>query len=112
MTWSSACRGSKRPSVIADHGGRPLFIYINDKALTSRPDLQKFTTFTLSNGLRLVGKAGDVPLAASTYQLVESKLYKRITGSSFSGDLPVGLSIGDALRRSFAANKLPQFRSF
>jgi phosphate transport system substrate-binding protein len=108
--------GTVMPSVASVQAGRyrplsrPLFIYINDKALTSRPDLQKFTTFTLSNGLRLVGKAGDVPLAASTYQLVESKLYKRITGSSFSGDLPVGLSIGDALRRSFAAKKLPQFR--
>jgi len=89
---------------------RPLFIYVNDRALSSRPDLQKFTTFTISNGLRLAGKAGDVPLPASTYQLVESKLYKRITGSSFSGDLPVGLSIGEALRRSFDANKLPQFR--
>jgi len=89
---------------------RPLFIYVNDKALSSRPDLQKFTTFTISNGLRLAGKVGDVPLPASTYQLLESKLYKRITGSSFSGDLLVGLSIGEALRRSFDANNLPQFR--
>jgi phosphate transport system substrate-binding protein len=104
------------PSVAAVQAGRyrplsrPLFIYINAKALTSRPDLQKFTTFTVRNGLRLVGKAGDIPLPASTYQLVESKLYKQITGSAFSGDLPVGLSIGDALRRTFDANKLPQFR--
>jgi phosphate transport system substrate-binding protein len=89
---------------------RPLFIYVNDKVLASRPDLQKFTTFTISNGLRLAAKAGDVPLPASTYQLVESKLYKRVTGSAFSGDLPVGLSIGEALRRSFDVNKQPQFR--
>jgi len=89
---------------------RPLFIYVNDKALASRSDLRKFTTFTVGNGLRLVGKAGDIPLPASTYQLVESKLYKRITGSAFSGDLPIGLSIGEALRRSFDVNKLPQFR--
>ena len=108
--------GTVIPSVANVQAGRylplsrPLFIYINDKALTSRPDLQKFTTYTVSNGLRIVGKAGDIPLPASTYQLVESKLYKRITGSSFSGDLPVGLSIGEALRRSFDANKLPQFR--
>ena len=89
---------------------RPLFIYVNDAALASRPDLQKFTTFTINNGLRLAGKAGDFPLPASTYQLVQSKLYKRTTGSAFSGDLPIGLSIGDALRRSFDANKQPQFR--
>jgi phosphate transport system substrate-binding protein len=89
---------------------RPLFLYVNDKALASRPDVQKFTTFTVRNGLRFVEAAGDIPLSASTYRLVESKLYKRITGSSFSGDLPVGLSIGEVLRRSFDANKLPQFR--
>ena len=108
--------GPVNPSVANVQSGRyqplsrPLFIYINDKALASRPDLQKFTTFTVRNGLRLVGVAGDIPLPASTYRLVESKLYKRVTGSAFSGDLPVGLSIGEALRRSFDANKLPQFR--
>jgi phosphate transport system substrate-binding protein len=108
--------GTVMPSIASVQVGRyrplsrPLFIYINDKALTGRPNLQKFTTFTVSNGLRLVGKTGDIPLPASTYQLVESKLYKRITGSAFAGDLPVGLSIGEALRRSFDANKLPQYR--
>ena len=108
--------GTVMPSVANVQAGRyrplsrPLFIYINDKALAARPDLQKFTTFMVRNGLRFVGKTGDIPLPASTYQLVESKLYKRISGTAFSGDLPVGLSIGEALRRSFDANKLPQFR--
>lgn len=108
--------GPVSPSVANVQSGRyqplsrPLFIYINDKALTGNPDVQKFTTFTVRNGLRLVEAAGDIPLPASTYRLVESKLYKRITGSSFSGDLPVGLSIGEVLRRSFDANKLPQYR--
>lgn len=89
---------------------RPLFIYVNDKALAERGDVQKFTTFFVRNGLGLVEKAGDIPLPPSTYQLVESKLYKRIQGSAFSGDLPIGLSIGEALRRSFDARKQPQFR--
>jgi phosphate transport system substrate-binding protein len=110
--------GTVIPSVANVQAGRyqplsrPMFIYINDKALASRPDLQKFTTFTINNGLRLVGKTGDIPLPASTYQLVESKLYKRINGSAFSGELPVGLSMSEALRRSFDANKQSQFRSF
>lgn len=89
---------------------RPLFIYINDRSLSSRNDVQKFATFFVRNGLGIVEKAGEIPLPASTYQLVESKLYKRIPGSAFSGDLPVGLSIGEALRRSFDAIKQPQFR--
>lgn len=89
---------------------RPLFLYINDKALSQRSEVQRFTSFTVRNGLRLVEKAGDIPLPASTYNLVESKLYKRITGSAFAGELPVGLTIGEVLRRSFDQNKLPQFR--
>jgi phosphate transport system substrate-binding protein len=108
--------GAVSPSVANVQAGRykplarPLFIYINDQALVARSDLQKFTTFFVRNGLRLVEEAGDIPLPASTYQLVESKLYKRVHGSAFSGDLPVGLSIGEALRRSFDAQKQPQFR--
>jgi len=89
---------------------RPLFLYVNDQAMIRSPELQKFITFTIRNGLRIVAKAGDIPLPASTYRLVESKLYKRVLGSAFAGDLPVGLSIGEALRRSFDLNKLPQFR--
>ena len=108
--------GTVMPSVANVQAGRyrplsrPLFIYVNDKALANRSDLRKFTTFTIRNGLLLASKAGDIPFPTSTYQLVESKLYKRITGSAFSGDLPIGLSIGEALRRSFDVNKLPQFR--
>jgi phosphate transport system substrate-binding protein len=108
--------GTVIPSVANVQNGRyrplsrRLFIYINDNALNSRPDMQKFTTFTVGNGLQLASKAGVVPLPDSTYHLVESKLYKRVTGSSFAGEIPVDLTIGDALRRSFDALKLPQYR--
>jgi phosphate transport system substrate-binding protein len=37
-------------------------------------------------------------------------LYNQVLGTSFGGDTPVGLSIGEALRRSFDQNKRPQFR--
>jgi phosphate transport system substrate-binding protein len=112
----AASAGPVKPSVIGVQDGRyqplsrPLFIYINDKAYVSNPELRKLTALTLRNGLGYAKKAGSIPLPASTYLLVESKLYKRITGSAFSGDLPVGLTIGEALRRSFDAGKLPQFR--
>lgn len=111
----STAAGAIAPSRTSVQSGkyplaRPLFLYINDKALSQRGEVQRFTSFTVRNGLRLVEKAGDIPLPASTYNLVESKLYKRITGSAFAGELPVGLTIGDVLRRSFDDNKLPQFR--
>lgn len=112
----ASASGVVSPSVASVQAGRyrplarPLFLYINDRALSSRADVQKFSTFFVRNGLRLVEQAGEIPLPSSTYQLVEAKMYKRLPGSSFAGDLPVGLSIGEALRRSFDANKLPQYR--
>lgn len=90
--------------------GRPLFVYINDKSLQERSDVRAFTTYLVRNGLRFVEKAGMIPLPASTYRLVETKLYRRVTGTAFGGDLPVGLSIGEALRRSFDQDKRPQYR--
>jgi phosphate transport system substrate-binding protein len=89
---------------------RPLFIYINDKDLQSSNAVRSFTTYLVRNGLRLVEEADMIPLPASTYRLVETKLYRRIVGTAFGGDLPVGLSIGEALRRSFDETKRPQFR--
>jgi phosphate transport system substrate-binding protein len=72
--------------------------------------VRAFTTYLVRNGLRLVEEAGMIPLPSSTYRLVETKLYRRIAGTSFGGDLPVGLSIGEALRRSFDETKRPQYR--
>lgn len=89
---------------------RPLFLYVNDRALAERPELQRFVSFTVRRGLLFAQRARMIPLPSSTYQLVESKLYRRISGSAFAGDLPVGLTIGEALRRSFDQTKRPQFR--
>ena len=51
-----------------------------------------------------------IPLPSDTYRIVESKLYNHILGTSFGGDLPVGLTIGEALRRSIDATRKPEFR--
>ena len=83
---------------------------MNDKSLFARKEVQQFTSFNIRNGLRFVEQAGEIPLPSSTYQLVESKLYKRITGTAFTGDLPVGITIGEVLRRSFDRTRLPQYR--
>ena len=89
---------------------RPLFIYLNDQALRSQPELRKFVVFTMQNGLKLVKQAGYIPLPSSTYRLVESKLYRHVLGTAFGGDLPVGLSTGQALQRSLESIKKPEFR--
>lgn len=89
---------------------RPLFLYVNDKALRQRPELQKFVTYTVNNGLQLVKQVGYIPMPSSTYLLVESKLYRHVIGTAFGGGLPVGLTTGQALRRSLESIKKPEFR--
>jgi phosphate transport system substrate-binding protein len=89
---------------------RPLFVYVNDKALRNQPELRKFVAYTIQNGLKLVKQVGYIPLSASTYRLVETKLYRHVLGTAFGGDLPVGLSTGQALQRSLDSIKKPEFR--
>jgi phosphate transport system substrate-binding protein len=104
------------PSVQAVQEGRykplsrPLFVYVNDKQMRTNDDIRSFVGFTVRNGLRFVAEAGYIPLPADTYRIVQSKLYRHILGTSFGGDLPVGLSFSDALRRSFDDTRKPEFR--
>ena len=86
---------------------RPLFLYINNEQLQERPELQRFVTAFVRQGRRTGKAAGAIPLTESTYLLVETKLYRHVLGSSFSGDLPVGLTVGQALGRSFQQLKRP-----
>ncbi|SBO43255.1 phosphate ABC transporter substrate-binding protein PstS family protein [Cyanobium sp. NIES-981] len=104
------------PSVSAVQKGlykplaRPLFLYVNDRAMRADDEIRSFVGYTVGNGLRFVEQAGFIPLPADTYRLVESKLYRPILGTSFGGDLPVGLGIEAALRRSFDDTRKPEFR--
>lgn len=67
-------------------------------------------SYLVRQGLTLVQRAMVIPLPSSTYQLVETKLFKRIPGTALAGDLPVGLSLGEVLRRSLDQHKQQQFR--
>lgn len=109
-------RGAVQPSVVAVQQSRylplsrPLFFYVNDGALAKSPALRRFISNTLQNGARIASEAGVIPLPDSTYRLVVSKLYRGVLGSAFSGDLPVGLTVGQTLERSFDALKKPEYR--
>jgi phosphate transport system substrate-binding protein len=109
-------KGAARPSVEAVQKerytplSRPLFIYINNANMLSRPEVQKFVTFFVRRGPQIVRAADFIPLPDSTYLLVESKLYRHVLGTSFGGDLPIGLTIGQALDRSFDQLKQPRPR--
>ena len=89
---------------------RVLFVYVSDQALGQSPDVRNFTTFLVRNSPSLVAQANYIPLPESTIRVVETKLYRRVLGTSFGGELPVGLTIGDALQRSFDQHKRPEFR--
>jgi len=89
---------------------RPLFLYVNDQALLRSESGRRFLHWTLRNGLRLTEEVGLIPLPSSTYRLAEAKLYRRVLGTSFGGDLPVGQGVSQTLRRSLESIKRPEFR--
>ena len=55
-------------------------------------------------------KSNLIPLPDATYRLVESKKYRHIPGTSFGGNLPVGLTIEQAIDRSFDQYKTEYHR--
>ena len=89
---------------------RPLFLYINDNGLLKNEFGRRFLTWTLRNGLRLTEEVGLIPLPSSTYRLAETKLYRRVTGTAFGGDMAAGEGVGKTLGRSLDRIKSPQFR--
>ena len=89
---------------------RPLFFYVNDQALKSNPAIRAMVSATLERGVKIAQQAGVIPLKDSTYRLVTNKLYRNVLGSAFAGKLPIGLTVGQVLERSFDEHKKPQFR--
>lgn len=89
---------------------RPLFYYVSVKAVNSDPNLRQFVNSSLQKGRKIAERAGMIPLQDSTYLLVTNKLYRNVQGSAFAGKLPIGLSVGQILQRSFDEQKQPQFR--
>lgn len=89
---------------------RPLFYYVNAKAVNSNPNLRQFVSTSLQKGRKIAERAGMIPLQDSTYLLVTNKLYSNVQGSAFAGKLPIGLSVGQILQRSLDVHKQPQFR--
>jgi len=110
-------RGAILPSVqsVQDEDyqplARPVFIYVNEKTYNSNPLLRAFVSHTFTNAPQIVAKEGSVPLSNRQYELVKTKLLRQISGSAFSGDLPVGMTLGQLLNRSIDQIKRPEFRS-
>ncbi len=78
---------------------RPLFIYVNKKAISEVPEIKSFITFYLKNGSKLVKEAKYIPLPPKAYDLALKRFEKGKTGSMFGGEPEVGVMIEDILKR-------------
>ena len=109
-------KGSVIPSISAVQNSRyvplsrPLFLYVNEQALKTNPAVRAFIVSSLERGVKVAERAGVIPLQDSTYRLVSNKLYRNVLGSAFAGELPIGLTVGQVLERSFDQHKREVFR--
>jgi phosphate transport system substrate-binding protein len=75
---------------------RPLFMYVKVSA-ASRPEVQEFIKFCMTNGAKYVSEVGYVPLPASAYPVVLQHFNERKAGTVFGGVPKVGLTIDQLL---------------
>ena len=80
---------------------RPVFIYVSRKA-ADRPDVQRFVEFYLKNAETLVREVNYVGLGPEIYGMVTDRFTKRHTGSVFSGQNTVGVTIDQLLSKERA----------
>jgi phosphate transport system substrate-binding protein len=78
---------------------RPLFIYVNKKAVETRPDVRKFVDFYLASAKELSAEVKYVPLPDAAYDSVRSRFARLQAGTLFGGEPAIGLKIEDILAR-------------
>ncbi|MEL6345653.1 MAG: PstS family phosphate ABC transporter substrate-binding protein [Myxococcota bacterium] len=72
---------------------RPIFLYVSAN-VADRKEIGDFISFYLSaEGQALVREVGYVPLATAEYTIVKKRFDDRVTGSLFTKDTPIGMSI-------------------
>ncbi|MCS7198856.1 MAG: PstS family phosphate ABC transporter substrate-binding protein [Caldimicrobium sp.] len=77
---------------------RPLFIYVNAKAL-DRPEVREFVDFYLKNAGKISRQVKYIPLPDKAYELARKRFEKRQTGTVFGGEPEVGLTVEELLKR-------------
>ncbi|MBK9187664.1 MAG: PstS family phosphate ABC transporter substrate-binding protein [Phycisphaerales bacterium] len=84
---------------------RPLFIYVNKKALQERPEVKQFVEFYLENVKELAAEVKYTPLPDSAYEAVKSRFAKLQAGTVFGGHSETGLTIDDIVKRETKTGK-------
>jgi phosphate transport system substrate-binding protein len=77
---------------------RPVFIYVSTTA-AERAEVQKFVEFYLNSAEQLVREVNYVGLGDNAYRLVSNRFTTRATGSVFSGQNTVGITIDQLLAK-------------
>jgi phosphate transport system substrate-binding protein len=72
---------------------RPIFIYVNAKALGANPGVKAFADYYMKEGPKLVSEVKYVPLPAKAYEYNLSALQKGRVGTKMGGENKVGLTI-------------------
>lgn len=78
---------------------RPLFIYVNAKAVEERPEVREFVEFYLKNAGRVARQVGYIALPDRAYKMAEERFRKRVVGTVFGGEPQIGLTIDELLKR-------------
>jgi phosphate transport system substrate-binding protein len=78
---------------------RPIFIYVNKKAIENKPELAKFIEFYMDtkNATALVAEVGYVPLPENALAAFKDRFAKREIGTGFTGS-KIGVSVADLIR--------------
>jgi phosphate transport system substrate-binding protein len=76
---------------------RPLFVYINIKAI-DRPEVKEFLAFYLKSQ-KLITEVKYVPLPPKAYEIGADRIAKKTQGTAFGGHPEVGLPILEILKR-------------
>ena len=77
---------------------RPIFIYVNAKAL-SKPEVKEFVEYFMKEGSKIAKEVKYVPLPAKAYTMNLEHLAKGKKGTVFGGTAEVGVTIDDLMKR-------------
>ena len=90
-SFESVVDGSYQPLA------RPIFIYINAKAL-ERPEVKEFVEFYMKSAETLVREVKYIPLPAKAYAYNIDHAGKKVLGTKFGGENKVGLTIEQLMK--------------
>lgn len=105
IEWDKNKLGPVKPSLEAVVEGkynplsRPLFIYVNKKAVVEKPEVKAFVDFYMTHAKALVAEVNYLPLPEKAYEMGRDRFKNLQIGSGFGGVPEVGLPVEEILKR-------------